>query len=197
LTNVRLIVGLGNPGKAYQNTRHNIGFAIGAHLVKHLGSSFKSSPIVQGHIAQAQLDSHEVYVLLPSTFMNHSGIAVKKMIERHQIPLSHVLVICDDLNLEFGQMRLRARGSAGGHNGLISIIAHLKSDHFARLRVGIGRPTHKDQVSDYVLEKFTKVEEKNLDPIVSQASECAEIWIKEGINKAMDYTNKRKVNGNS
>jgi len=191
LSKTQLIVGLGNPGKEYEYTRHNLGFMVVRHLAKELNWEFQTSRGTKGLIAKGEIEGSEVYLLLPLTFMNHSGLAVKPLIEKKNLTLENLLVICDDLNLNFGQLRLRSTGSDGGHNGLSSIIECLNTNNFSRLRMGIGQPSSKEPAVDYVLGKFNTSEKKSLEAFVSEASDCCLIWLKEGINKAMQLYNKK------
>lgn len=150
-----MIVGLGNPGKEYEGTRHNIGFMILDDFAKDNNLNFKLSTKLNGLIAK----SGDYFLLKPTTFMNNSGLAVKKVCDYYQIPISNVLIVSDDLDLPFGKIRLREHGSSGGHNGLKSIIANIGTDQFKRMRVGIGE-AKKDTI-DYVLGELSK-EEKNI-----------------------------------
>ncbi len=192
---MQLIVGLGNPGKDYEYTRHNLGFLVVEQLAKELSFRFKKSSFTKGFVAEGQFEGKDVALLLPQTFMNHSGLAVKPMVQHKNIELSNILVVCDDLNLDFGQMRLRPNGSDGGHNGLTSINELLESKEYARLRMGIGHPGHKDQVVDYVLTEFSKEEKKDLDNFIEQATTCCLVWLRDGMNQAMDQFNRRNKNG--
>jgi len=197
LLKTQLIVGLGNPGKEYAYTRHNLGFLVVSHLAKKLDWQWRSDRLTQGLIAKGELEGKEIYLLLPQTFMNNSGVSIKAFFQRKKLSLEDLLVICDDLNLSFGDMRLRSKGSAGGHKGLSSMIQYLQGQDFGRLRLGIGQPSRKEQTVDYVLQEFDKGEKKLLDELLDEATNCCLIWLREGINKAMQLCNRieRKEHG--
>lgn len=193
MSTIKLIAGLGNPGREYTFTRHNLGFLVVCSLIEKWGWTLKKSPITQAVFAEGILvDGNKCMVVLPTTFMNNSGVALAKIIEKKEIDLNDVLVVCDDLNLEFGHMRLRDQGSDGGHNGLTSIIEHLGTKNFARLRLGIGHPGDKDKVVKYVLSDFSKEEKKNLEAFIKQSADCCEVWLNDGIKNAMDQFNRKK-----
>ncbi|HOW35607.1 MAG TPA: aminoacyl-tRNA hydrolase [Candidatus Omnitrophota bacterium] len=194
MSEFRLIVGLGNPGKDYQHTRHNLGFLVAEHLAKRYKLKWTRSLTVRGLVAHGVIEQNKIYLLLPSTYMNHSGIAVRQMAGRKKIALENILVICDDLNLEFGQMRLKPKGSDGGHHGLHSIVEHIKSNEFTRLRLGIGQPADREEVVNFVLSPFSQAEKKNLVDFVARAADCVVAWILTGTEKTMGQFNKRKVN---
>lgn len=195
MTNTRLIVGLGNPGKDYEYTRHNIGFLVVRRLAERLDFKFKESSLTKGLLAEGVYDGTGVCLLMPLTFMNHSGQAVKKVLEKKGIPLEHLLVVSDDFHLSYGQLRLRPEGSDGGHNGLGSVIQELGAEEFPRLRLGIGRPKVQKDLTDYVLGEFTKQERKMLGQFTDLAGDGCLGWAKDGIKKAMDQFNQRKENG--
>ena len=188
-----LIVGLGNPQKKYFHTRHNFGFLVLEKFAQDCSFKWNKSSSVNGLIAEGIVAGQECIFLLPLTFVNLSGVAVKKLVDKKGISLNRVLVVCDDLSVEFGQMRLRPDGSHGGHNGLKSIIEQLGTKDFARLRLGIGRPHDSQEVVDYVLGEFTKEEKKLLPDVVSFASECIGSWLKSGTAKAMNEFNKKNL----
>lgn len=190
-----LIAGLGNPGEAYTHTRHNVGFLVIEKLVQRLNLKFSKSSFIKGIVADFRFDSDQrCELVLPHTFMNHSGIAIKPLVVQHNIPPEKILIVCDDFNLPFGQLRLRAGGSDGGHNGLKSVTDALGTQNFHRLRVGIGAPpVHADTV-DFVLAHFTKEEMKALEQVTQEAADCCYSWLTEGLNKAMGQFNKRKGN---
>jgi peptidyl-tRNA hydrolase, PTH1 family len=191
LSETKLIVGLGNPGPDYEWTRHNLGFLVLKGLVKELGLKVEASSITKGFTAEGEFQGHQVCLLMPLTFVNKSGGAVRSIVEKKGVAFKNLLVVCDDLNLKFSQIRLRSKGSDGGHNGLTSLIQCLQSEEFARLRIGIGQPKNKQEVVDYVLEEFTQKEKKDLDNIVQDATQCCLVWLRDGINKAMEEFNKR------
>ncbi|MBF0532350.1 MAG: aminoacyl-tRNA hydrolase [Candidatus Omnitrophica bacterium] len=172
----RVIFGLGNPGREYENTRHNLGFMVLACLARQRGLVFKNCAFAKGWLAQELTGSRLTVLFLPATFMNLSGNAVRKVLDKQGVGLAQILLVCDDLNLDFGQMRLRKKGSDGGHNGLKSVIAAFASQEFARLRIGIGHPGNKDAVVDYVLQPFNKEERERLPAIVETAAECCSKW---------------------
>ena len=161
MAEARLIVGLGNPGKEYQYTRHNLGFLTVQHLARQHRLRFKRSRICQGLVAEGKIAKRLCYLLSPLTYMNRSGVAIKSFIAKRDVVVKDVLVICDDFQLDFGQLRLRSRGGDGGHNGLSSVIEHLATRDFTRLRIGIGRPINKEDTSDFVLTEFTPKEKKS------------------------------------
>jgi PTH1 family peptidyl-tRNA hydrolase len=185
---MKLIIGLGNPGRKYENTRHNVGFKTAYALADkykiRLNTKTFSSLIGKGRIF-----SEDVIIALPQTYMNNSGEAVRMIFLRKKMEPKDILVICDDVNLELGIIRIRPAGSSGGHKGLASIIDHLDSGDFARLRIGIGKETGSPALSGYVLSPFKKNEAKTLEGVIGSAVECCEAWIKEGAERAANRFN--------
>jgi peptidyl-tRNA hydrolase, PTH1 family len=183
---MRLVCGLGNPGERYRDTRHNIGFMVANRLIDRLGCS-------AGQVKFSGLlyDCHRptrLAILKPQTFMNRSGSSVSQAMNWYKLELDETLIIYDDLDLPFGEVRLRRKGSPAGHNGLASIIEQCGSQEIPRLRVGIGRPSRGDTVS-YVLSRFSKEEEQGLPMVVDHAADAVIAWINEGIDEAMGNYN--------
>ncbi len=187
----KLIVGLGNPGEQYGLNRHNLGFMVLENLGIKLKSKGHVSASSQGFIFKAVIESIECSLLMPMTYMNDSGLSVKKLADRQGMAPEDILVVCDDLTLSFGTMRLRPSGSAGGHNGLKSIIKELGSDQFARLRMGIDSPKNAADTVDYVLSNFTPAQKKALPDFINKALDCVTCWVTEGANVAMNIYNKK------
>lgn len=187
-----LIAGLGNFEKRYENTRHNIGFEAVKKLAEKHGVTFSEKPKVRGLVASFSFSGGKVYLLMPLTYMNDSGISIRLAIEFYDIPLSNVLVIVDDIATDFGKTRMRTGSGTGGHNGLKSIELHLHTKDYARLRVGIG-DREKGDLSSYVLGKFSEEEKKALPEIINRASTCAEIFIDKGLTDAMSMANVNDV----
>jgi len=185
-------VGLGNPGGDYEYTRHNLGFLAIERLAQKLKFKFALSSAANGVTAEGVFEGQTVCLLMPMTFMNNSGVAVRQTMMKKGFLSKDVLIICDDFNLDFGQIRLRPKGSDGGHNGLASVIQQLGTEEFARLRMGIGYPPAQKDAVDYVLEEFTKAENNRLDSFVDEAASCCLIWLREGIGTAMDQHNRKK-----
>lgn len=185
-----LIVGLGNPGTKYANTRHNVGFMV----IDKLGSRFdaRSKERFQGAILEAKHGDETLVLLKPLTFMNNSGQSVSEVTRWYKIPPERVLIVYDDLDLPFGTIRLRPKGSDGGHNGLASVIQHIKTDEIPRLRIGIGRPTSGSTVN-YVLSRFSKHEQEHLDEIIDASVEAAWSWLHDGIERTMNTVNRKEV----
>ncbi len=187
----RLIVGLGNPGEQYAWTRHNLGFMLVDLLAREAGAQVKRREC-RALIGAASIEGERVELVKPQTFMNLSGEAVSCLLskpERDGSDPSSIIVISDDLALPFGTIRLRPRGSAGGHNGLKSIIAALKTEEFPRLRIGV-QPTHP--VSDtrrYVLEEFPRSERPEVEKVLERGAEALRTVIRDGIEKAMQQYN--------
>lgn len=186
------IIGLGNPGFLYRNTRHNIGFAVVDGLAKKAGIKIKHKAnfSIFGH---GKIASQEVTLVLPQTFMNLSGKAVKEILTHTGADIDDVLVICDDINLELGKIRLRRQGSSGGHKGLESIVHVLGRDDFARLRVGIATDIHRGDISGYVLSPFKRKDKRHAAHSVKLAVDAIICMLEEGIDKAMTVFNKKKV----
>jgi PTH1 family peptidyl-tRNA hydrolase len=188
----KLIVGLGNPGAKYEQTRHNLGFCVIELLAQRWSVSLKSGFAGRSATSRTIRNGVDVGLMLPLTFMNRSGAAVKQFAVQGGYESSDILVVCDDLNLPFGQLRLRPRGSDGGHNGLASIIALIQTEDFPRLRMGIGHPGQGRDVVDYVLEKFSRSESGRITEFVSLAADCCETWIQDGVDKAMEEFNRKQ-----
>ncbi len=183
-----LIVGLGNPGSAYEGTRHNIGFRVVEAFAKKQGWKLKYEARFFGEVAQGSYEDKKVILLMPQTYMNSSGESLRLCVDYLQVSHEKLLIICDDIALGFGQLRLKAKGSAGGHNGLKSIETHLKTQDYPRLRIGVGDRT-QGELADHVLGKFTEEERAELPTVVEKALASLDIWIKEGIDSAMRFAN--------
>lgn len=184
-----LIVGLGNPGKAYDDTRHNIGFAIIDLLASKHHLEFRQKAKFKGMVAEGRIGETKVTLLKPLTFMNLSGESVASITHYLQILPSKILVIVDDVDLPMGQLRLKINSGAGTHNGLKSVEHHLQSNRYARLRIGVGEKGVND-LADFVLSRFHPEEEKILPEIKEKAIQAIEIWLDRGITRAMDYANR-------
>ncbi|ABA44805.1 peptidyl-tRNA hydrolase [Streptococcus agalactiae] len=156
---VKMIVGLGNPGSKYNDTKHNIGFMAIDRIVKNLDVNFTEDKNFKAEIGSDFINGEKIYFIKPTTFMNNSGIAVKALLTYYNISIKDMIIIYDDLDMEVGKIRFRQKGSAGGHNGIKSIIAHLGTQEFDRIKVGIGRPNGRMTVINHVLGKFDKNDE--------------------------------------
>ena len=188
-----LIVGLGNPGREYERTRHNVGFRAAELLAKEAGVKIDRVKF-RGLTRSAELAGQKVLLLKPETFMNNSGEAVQLAAMFYKIPISHILVLSDDISLSVGKIRVRAEGSAGGHNGLKSIISHLGSQDFPRVRIGVGAKPHPDyDLADWVLSNFTAEEEKALGPAVEHAAGAVLELLQNGPQSAAARFNGKSV----
>lgn len=188
---MKLIVGLGNPGRVYEATRHNIGFSVVRFLGKEHKAHFKRESGCFSQSAKIGIDGQNVILAMPFTFMNLSGQAVGALLKKHKIELKDLLVVCDDLDLELGRLKLRPGGSSGGHRGLQSIIDCFGSNNFNRLRIGIGRPGTDKDASDYVLSRFHKNELKLVSDTIENAAACCEHWLEKNMDEVMNTFNKR------
>ncbi len=183
-----LLVGLGNPGKKYFDTKHNTGFIV----VDEIGAKINIRSAEQNKnywIGRSNYLSYEIFLLKPLTYMNLSGVAVQEVYESFAINLQRLLIIYDDFNLPFGKLRLRTKGSDGGHKGLASIIYHLQTQNFPRLRIGIGAPLEKEPVVDYVLSPFNSDEKQKLPEVVGRAVDASLSFVTEGVVFAMNHYN--------
>ncbi|AFY46082.1 peptidyl-tRNA hydrolase [Nostoc sp. PCC 7524] len=195
----QLIVGLGNPEPKYDQTRHNIGFAAVEALARSWQIPLAENRKFQGEFGEGIAPGGvKVRLLKPLTYMNRSGQAIQAVTSWYKLPAESVLVIYDDMDLPIGKTRLRLSGSAGGHNGMKSAIAHLNTQNFPRLRIGIGKPKNavngdnSDTVS-YVLGKFTTTETQLMSLVLQFVVECVELSLKQGVEKAMNRCNSRTV----
>ncbi|KFK44002.1 hypothetical protein AALP_AA1G202100 [Arabis alpina] len=187
-----LIVGLGNPGKKYQGTRHNIGFELVDALADAEGISMNTVNF-KALFGKGAIGNVPIMLAKPQTFMNASGESVAQIVSFYKVPLKQVLVIYDDLDLSFGKLRLLPKGGHGGHNGMRSIIDRLKgSRDFPRLRIGIGRPPGKMDTANYVLRQFSRQEQDELDYTFQTGVEAIRILLLEGINKSATFVNTQK-----
>jgi len=185
---MKLIVGLGNKGRKYKNTRHNIGFEVVDKISEELKVSFKEG---KGEylIAKGYYGENDVLLLKPHTYMNNSGIAVVDAINRYKISYEDLLVLCDDLNVPLGKIRFRRKGQDGGNKGLQSIIYHIESVDFPRLRIGIKNENLTDDYEYFVLSEFAKDEVKKAGQIIDVSAEASLYWVEFGIDKTMNKFN--------
>jgi len=184
---VKAIVGLGNPGPQYKGTRHNVGFDVVDELARRAAIHFESAP-ADALIAKWRQPDGPVLLIKPLTFMNLSGQAVGELARYFKIEIVDLLIVVDEVHLPLGKLRARQRGSAGGHNGLKSIIAHL-GDAFARLRVGVGRGGEQRNLADHVLSKFERDEAGEVERMTARAADAAEMFITSGIEAVMNAFN--------
>jgi PTH1 family peptidyl-tRNA hydrolase len=193
----QLIVGLGNPGTKYDQTRHNVGFAAIDALAQTWNIPLSENRKFQGLFGEGiSVKGQKVRLLKPTTYMNLSGQSIRAVTDWYKLPPEAVLVIYDDMDLPIGKLRLRQSGSAGGHNGIKSTIAHLNSQNFPRLRIGIGNPKQKSgngEVVSHVLGRFSAAENQAMDEVLKLVVEAIELSIKQGIPKAMSLYNNRNV----
>jgi len=185
---MKLVVGLGNPGRRYEGTRHNVGYRVLAELARQHGLG-PATVRFQGEVVEADLAGQKTLLLSPTTFMNLSGFSVRQAMNFYKLPLTDLLVICDDLNLPVGKLRFRARGSSGGQKGLEDIIEKLGTEEFCRLRLGIGAPPEGCDWADYVLSRFTPEETPIIEDAVRLASQAAVDWASQGIDFCMNRYN--------
>lgn len=191
---MKLVAGLGNPGRRYQATRHNVGFAVADELARRAGAVFE---LGRANALTVRTGRGEAAVLLvkPLTLMNLSGEAVADLARYFRIAPPDILVVADDVNLPLGRLRLRARGSAGGHNGFRSIIGLLGSEEFPRLRIGVGRGDPRRELADHVLARFDDDEAPDVEAGVARAADAVECFIAEGIEAAMNRYNRWEAPG--
>ncbi|MDO8513186.1 MAG: aminoacyl-tRNA hydrolase [bacterium] len=168
---MKMIVGLGNPGEKYKNTRHNVGFLVLDELARHFGATFKLEKKFEAEILKTTLTGEEVLLVKPMAFMNLSGSVVRDLVNFYKIDLSDVWVIYDDIDLPLGEIRVRKEGRSGGHKGLESIIEELKTDQISRIKIGIGRPDDEREAEDYVLESFENDELPIIKTVISKVGE--------------------------
>lgn len=185
---MKIIVGLGNPGRKYVGTRHNVGFDVVAEIARRTSATAPRSAF-EAEVVETRLEDERALLAAPQTFMNLSGRSVRKILDFYKLAVSELLVICDDLNLPVGRCRLRAGGSAGGQKGLQSIIQHVGGENFARLRIGIGRPPERMDASAFVLQRFAPTEKETIAAALHQAAEAAELWATLGPQAAMNRVN--------
>ena len=188
---MKLVVGLGNPGELYAHSRHNIGFLIVKHLAKLERIPLLKEARSFSLAGKGKVCGESVLAAIPLTFMNLSGFAVKALLKKYRIQLGNLLVVCDDLDLGFGRLKIKPHGSSGGHRGLQSIIDCIASDEFCRLRIGLGRPPKNKDASAYVLSAFNQREKKELTGLIDEATDCVRTWLSNGINKGMNIFNQR------
>lgn len=189
-----LIAGLGNPEKKYENTRHNVGFDAVEALARHYGIDI-SEKKHRAYYGRGMIQGQKVILLKPQTYMNLSGESLRSAAEYYKIdPEEELLVLFDDVSLDIGQIRIRQKGSAGGHNGIKNIIANLGTQNFARIKIGVGEKPPRMDLADYVLGHLTRAERETLDEAVDQAVEAAGMILSEGIEAAMNKHN-QKVKG--
>ncbi|SRR5579883_1784272 len=184
---IKLVVGLGNPGSKYQGTRHNVGFELIDRLAQGAASAAFSHKF-EGLLAETEIDFRRVLLLKPQTFMNLSGRSVGQAVRFYKVAHPDLLVVCDDLSLPLGKLRLRPGGSDGGQKGLRDITSHLGTDQFPRLRIGIG-DRDKIEATDYVLSRFRSSERPVIDDALILASQAVAVWVTQGIEAAMNRFN--------
>jgi PTH1 family peptidyl-tRNA hydrolase len=184
---MKIVVGLGNPGERYKNTRHNLGFMVIDRLAKEEKVSLRKirAKFIAGNW---QLENEEIKLVKPLSYMNNSGVVVANIVSDNYLSLENLLVICDDFQLSPGKLRIRPGGSSGGHNGIDSIIQNLGSEQFPRLRIGVGLPKNKDAV-EYVLGNFSSGEKKVISKVMDDAVAAVKEWILNGIESSMNKFN--------
>ncbi len=188
-----MVVGLGNPGLQYEFSRHNIGFRIIDNLAREIETEFKKVKSYDSLISRGKINNHDLRLVKPQTYMNLSGKSVNKIVSYYRISFQDLLIVYDDLNLELGQIRIRKRGSAGGHKGVESIIQYLNSNDIPRLRIGIGKPLINSNFdyASYVLSNFNNNEKDKISEVIQLSTETIKTVIEDGLEKAMRKYNRK------
>ena len=186
---MKLVVGLGNPGAKYRDTRHNVGFAVVDRLAADHAVTFEVAP-VEALEARWRRDGDVVLLAKPLTFMNLSGEAVGGLCRFYRIDTADVLIVCDDVNLPLGRLRVRASGTEGGHNGLRSVAEHLGTIDYARLRIGVGRGDERRDLADHVLSRFDPEEQTGVTSAIDRSAEAVEAWVSHGLAYVMNTYNR-------
>ncbi|WIG98573.1 aminoacyl-tRNA hydrolase [Myxococcus sp. SDU36] len=190
---MKLIVGLGNPGREYERHRHNIGFMVVEALLSRARAALNQEKFA-ARVGQGTLAGERVLFVEPQTFMNLSGRSVAEAARFFKVPVADVLVIHDELDLPLGRLQLKAGGGSGGHNGLKSIVSSLGDEAFIRLRFGIGKPegpNARERVAGYVLSNFDDGERRELETLIDRAMDMTELWLREGLSVAMNRFNRK------
>ncbi len=188
---MKVFIGLGNPGKKYEDTRHNVGFMTIDKISKEWGIPVQQNKF-RALVGEGFVGTQKVLLVKPQTYMNLSGESVHEILTFYKLTADDIIVIYDDLDLPVGKLRLRAKGSAGGHNGIKSIIAHLSTQEFNRIKIGIDRPRPGGSVSDYVLHAFPKSEMPAINEAIENAALACEAWTKEPFINVMNKYNPTK-----
>lgn len=186
-----IIAGLGNPTREYEKTRHNVGFDTIDVLADRLNASVDEKKF-KGLYGRGIIAGEKVILLKPQTFMNLSGESVREAADFYKVDPEHIIVIYDDISLDVGQLRIRKKGSAGGHNGIKNIIAHLGTQEFPRIKVGVGAKPDRMDLADYVLGHFSQIESRVMDDAAKEAGQAAQAMILDGIEAAMNRYNSKK-----
>nr|WP_300003657.1 aminoacyl-tRNA hydrolase [Tissierella sp.] len=185
-----VVVGLGNPGKDYTNTRHNIGFNTVDHLAE--SNNIKLNKVkFKAVYGEGNIGEERVLLVKPQTYMNNSGIAVSEIVRFYKLGVKDIIVIVDDIDIDFASVRIKAKGSAGSHNGLKSIIAHLKDQNFPRVKIGIGKKHPREDLANFVLSNFAKKETPDIEEAINDAARAVETIITHSIDEAMNQYNKK------
>ena len=187
-----IIAGLGNPTREYEKTRHNVGFEVIDVLADMLGTTVEEKKF-KGLYGRGIIGGEKVLLLKPQTFMNLSGESVKAAADFYKVDHEHIIIIYDDISLDVGQLRIRKKGSAGGHNGIKNIIAHLGTQEFPRIKVGVGDKPKKMDLADYVLSRFSKEDRAAMEDAFKEAAKAVEVMITEGMDIAMNQFNGHKA----
>ena len=185
-----VVVGLGNPGKDYTNTRHNVGFNTLDLLAKRNNINLNKIKFKSVY-GEGFIGSQKVMLVKPQTYMNNSGITVREISQFYKMPVENIIVVVDDIDIEFAEIRIKARGSAGSHNGLKSIIYHLQEDQFPRVKIGVGKKHPEQDLADFVLSRFSKEETLDIDHSILNAAKAVESIITDSVEAAMNKFNIR------
>ncbi len=188
---IYLVVGLGNPGEDYRQTRHNVGFMVVDYLAAELSAACWKNKF-NGSYCKVTAGGKDIFLLKPETYMNRSGECVSAFVRFFKIPLNGIVVTHDDLDLDFGRLKVVAKGGSGGHNGIRSIASHLGSNDFVRVKIGVGRPPPGYPVDKYVLSRFSSEERDCLAEVVSEAARAIKCFVEKGISQCMNQFNRKR-----
>lgn len=183
-----VVVGLGNPGKDYTNTRHNIGFNTVDLIAKRNNINLNKIKF-QSVYGEGNISGEKILLVKPQTYMNNSGVTVRDISQYYKVPIENIIVVVDDIDIDFSAVKIRAKGSAGSHNGLKSIISYMQGEDFPRVKVGIGKKHANQDLADFVLSRFSRDEQIDIDVSFTTAAEAVESIIKDGIDTAMNKYN--------